>query len=253
VTTNLVHSDGSAFEVADFNPTTGALKSQTTYAGYSNSSTWARGEAWALYGFVQAYQSTDNPAFLSTAEEIANYFVSHLPSTDIPPWDFNAPGTQPVDTSAAAIAADGLVMLSTVAGSMSATYLLDAENILGALSGYFDTSGEAVLLDGFPGAGGTSTSLIFGDYYFLEALLRLQDVIAGEPGWVLYNPAALPEPSAWAMMRSASPGLALRDIGVVRGLFAREPLNWIANPLHADLARASAGAAAPDRRATGMR
>jgi unsaturated chondroitin disaccharide hydrolase len=63
------------------------------FSGFSNSSTWARGEAWALYGFVQAYQATDNPAFLTTAEEIANYFVNHLPSTDIPPWDFNAPGT----------------------------------------------------------------------------------------------------------------------------------------------------------------
>ena len=118
VTTNLVRSDGSTGEVADFNPTTGALLGVTTFAGYSNTSTWARGEAWALYGFVQAYQTSDNPAFLTTAEDVANYFVGELVADDtwIPPWDFDAPGTQPVDTSAAAIAADGLVMLSTVAG-----------------------------------------------------------------------------------------------------------------------------------------
>ena len=123
VTTNLVRSDGSTVEVADFNPTTGALLSQTTFAGYSNTSTWARGEAWALYGFVQAYQTSDNPAFLTTAEDVANYFVGELVGDDtwIPPWDFDAPGTQPVDTSAAAIAADGLVMLSTVAGSLGAS------------------------------------------------------------------------------------------------------------------------------------
>ena len=57
-------------------------------------STWARGQAWALYGFVQAYQTSDNPAFLKTAEGIANYFVGQLPADGIPPWDFDAPGSQ---------------------------------------------------------------------------------------------------------------------------------------------------------------
>ena len=97
---------------------------------------------------------SDNPATLTTAENIANYFVGELVAekTWIPPWDFDAPGTQPVDTSAAAIAADGLVMLSTVAGgTLGAMYLTDAEDILGALSGYFDTSGDAVLTDGYTG------------------------------------------------------------------------------------------------------
>src|ERR1700733_12969146 len=134
VTTNLVRSDGSTFEVADFDPTTGALLSQGTFAGFSDSSTWARGQAWALYGFVQAYQTSDNPAFLTTAEAVANYFVAHLPANDIPPWDFDAPRTQTGNTSAAAIAADGLVMLSTVAGANGSLYLMDAENILGSLS-----------------------------------------------------------------------------------------------------------------------
>ncbi len=203
VTKNLVRSDGSTFEVADFDPTTGALLSQGTFAGYSDSSTWARGQAWALYGFVQAYQTSDNPAFLQTAEDVANYFVANLPADFIPPWDFDAPGSQPVDTSAAAIAADGLVMLSTVAGTsaLRASYLLDAENILGSLSSDYlneDPNGESVLIDGFPGDGGTNTALIYGDYYFTEALLRLQNVLDGKPGWVLYSP--VPEPSTWAMM-----------------------------------------------------
>ncbi|HEY1863928.1 MAG TPA: PEP-CTERM sorting domain-containing protein [Roseiarcus sp.] len=202
VTTNLVRTDGSTFEVADFNPTTGALLSQGTFAGYSDSSTWARGQAWALYGFVQAYQTSDNPAFLATAEAVANYFVGQLlaDGTWIPPWDFNAPGSQPVDTSAAAIAADGLIMLSTVAGTSGSSYLTDAEEILGSLSNYFDLNpkGESVLIDGFPGNGGTNTALIYGDYYFTEALLRLQNVLDGKPDWVLYS--QVPEPSTWAMM-----------------------------------------------------
>jgi unsaturated chondroitin disaccharide hydrolase len=204
VTTNLVRSDGSTFEVADFDPTTGALLSQGTFAGFSDSSTWARGQAWALYGFVQAYQTSNDPAFLTTAEEVASYFVGHSPANGIPPWDFDAPGTQPVDTSAAAIAADGLVMLSTVAGTsaLKAEYLTDAENILGSLSSLYlgPASGESVLFDGFPGNGGTNTALIYGDYYFTEALLRLQDVLDGKPGWVLYSPTTVPESSTWAMM-----------------------------------------------------
>ncbi len=215
VTTNLVRTTpvsafGSTYEVAVFNQTTGALESRGTFAGYSDSSTWARGQAWALYGFVQAYQTSDNPAFLTTAEDIANYFVGQLlaDNTWIPPWDFNALGTPPVDTSAAAIAADGLIMLSTVSGSLGAGYLLDAENILGALSSdYLDLAptGEAVLLDGFPGAGKTNTALIYGDYYFTEALLRLQNVLDGKPGWLLYSP--VPEPSTWAMMLLGFAGL----------------------------------------------
>ena len=161
-----------------------------------------------MYGFVQAYQTSGDPAFLTTAEDVANYFVSHSPTNGIPPWDFDAPGTQPVDTSAAAIAADGLVMLSTVAGTNAQLYLDDAENILGSLSANYldvDPTGEFVLIDGFPGNGGTNTALIYGDYYFTEALLRLQNVLDGKPGWVLYSP--VPEPSTWAMMLLGFAGL----------------------------------------------
>jgi unsaturated chondroitin disaccharide hydrolase len=158
---------------------------------------------------VQAYQTSDNPAFLTTAEDLANYFVSHSAANGIPPWDFDATGTPPVDTSAAAIAADGLVMLSTVAGTSGSGYLTDAENILESLSSSYldvDPTGESVLIDGYPGgANATNTALIYGDYYFTEALLRLQNVLDGKPGWVLYSP--VPEPSTWAMMLLGFAGL----------------------------------------------
>ena len=207
VTTNLVRSDGSTYQLANFNPTTGARLSQGTFAGYSNTSTWARGQAWALYGFVQAYQASDNPAFLTTAEAVANYFVDHLPANGIPPWDFGAPATptRPVDTSAAAIAADGLVMLSTVAGTKT-HYLRDAENILGSLSSSYlgPQSGESVLFDGYTGVNGKNTALIYSDYYFTDALLRLQSVLDGQPSRLLssslLSSPQVPEPSTWAMM-----------------------------------------------------
>ena len=171
---------------------------------------------------MQAYQTSDNPAFLRTAEGIANYFVGHLnKTTDIPPWDFDAPAspTPAVDTSAAAIAADGLVMLSTVAGTstLKTVYLQDAENILGSLSGsYLDrssASGESVLLDGYPGGlNAKNTGLIYSDYYFTEALLRLQDVLDGKPGWLLYSPAvAVPLDSPRIAWRPPSPCIARRS------------------------------------------
>jgi unsaturated chondroitin disaccharide hydrolase len=201
VAKNLVRQDGSTYQLADFDPATGAPASPEYYqtGGLSATSVWARGQAWALYGFVQAYQTSGNPAFLTTAEALAAYFVVNSPTNGIPPWDFDALGTQPVDTSAAAIAADGLVMLSTAAGTNGSQYLQDAENILESLSSSYlgPASGESVLFDGFPGNGGTNTALIYGDYYFTEALLRLQDVLDGKPGWVLYSP--VPEPSTWAM------------------------------------------------------
>jgi unsaturated chondroitin disaccharide hydrolase len=225
VTTNLVRLGGSTYQLSDFNPVTGAPESPQYYqtGGLSSTSVWARGQAWALYGFVQAYQTSDNPAFLTTAEALATYFVENSPN-GIPPWDFDATGTPPVDTSAAAIAADGLVMLSTVAGTSGSLYLQDAENILGSLSSSYldvDPTGESVLIDGFPGHGATNTALIYGDYYFTEALLRLQNVLDGKPGWALYSPQSVlggqpalllssltvPEPSTWAMMLLGFAGL----------------------------------------------
>ena len=241
VEADFVRTNGSTFELDNFNPMTGALLSHGTFAGYSNASTWARGQAWALYGFVQAYQTSDNPAFLTTAEKVANYFVGHLPKDDVPYWDFNAPvtPTTPVDTSAAAIAADGLVMLSTVAGTsaLKTSYLKDAENILGSLTSGFlgPRSGESVLFDGYTGStSGVNTALIYGDYYFTEALLRLQDVLDGRPDWVMYTPAGKDPLVATAGLFNGAfsmdpTGSNASDWGLVTGFSTRgipEPSTW---------------------------
>ena len=243
--TYLVRSNGSTYEMADFNPTTGAFIANYTYAGLSVNSTWSRGQAWALYGFVQAYHNTKNPAFLTTAEQLAAYFFNNLPPDHVPYWDFDAPAspTTPRDTSAAAIGADGLIMLSTVAATQAerATYLKEAREILASLSVSYlaPASGEAVLTDGtdsVPGNDEVDTALIFGDYYFTEALLRLQYVDEGKAAWWLYNEspstvlaaaseAASPEPSTWAMMLLGFAGLGFRRLsqGKKRAVASDQP------------------------------
>ena len=236
---NLVRSNGSTYQLANFDPATGAPASPEYYqtGGLSATSVWSRGQAWGLYGFVQAYEATDNTAFLTTSEKIANYFFAHLPSDYVPYWDFDAPvtPTTPRATSAAAIAADGQVMLSTVAQTHAqrVKYLTEAEDILGSLSSSHlaPASGEAVLIDGaepVPTDYEVNTALIFGDYFFTEALLRLQDRLEGEPGRRLYNrkagaglgselSGAIPEPSVWAMMLLGFAGLGSAAFRAIRG------------------------------------
>jgi unsaturated chondroitin disaccharide hydrolase len=196
---HLVRSNGSTYQIADFNPTTGAFLGNYTWQGLSVNSTWSRGQAWGIYGFAQAYEATGNVAFLTESEKIANYFVKNLPSNDVPYWDFSAPvtATTPRDTSAAAVAADGLMLLATDAATAGqrAYYTTWAADILGSLSASYlaPASGEADLIDGsgdVPANSEVDTALIFGDYYFTEALLRLEDHYDRLPGWSLYGDSA---------------------------------------------------------------
>lgn len=178
-----VRPDGSTFHVVDFDPATGAILSQQTHQGYQDGSTWARGQAWGLHGFVMAYREANDPDFLATAEALADYFLDHLPADQIPYWDFDAPNipNEPRDSSAAAIAASGLLELSTLASDPARrqAYRTAAEGILGSLmSSAYLSDGQAssgILLHGTghqPAGSEIDVSLIYGDYYFIEALLR---------------------------------------------------------------------------------
>ena len=154
-----------------------------------------------------------------------------MPANDVPYWDFSAPAssTTPRDTSAAAIAADGLMMLSQDATTTSERnfFLGEAANILSSLTTSYlaPTSGEAVLTDGTgddPHNSEVDTALIFGDYYFTEALLRLQDYYDSEPGWSLYGgsslalaagplyASAVPEPSSTLIFGGSVLALVIR-------------------------------------------
>jgi hypothetical protein len=109
-----VRPDGSTFHVCDFSATTGALYLCRTAQGLSDTSTWARGQAWAIYGFAEMFAATGDEAYLRTATRCAEWFIRHLPADGTPFWDFSddpAPGITPRDSSAAMIAANGMLLV----------------------------------------------------------------------------------------------------------------------------------------------
>ena len=184
-----VRADGSTFQLVIFNSGTGAVISSGTVQGYRNDSTWARGQAWAVHGFTQAYAYTSDARMLATARSAADYFIGHLPADGVPYYDFQAPATdRPRDSSAAAIAASGLLWLARIEpdGCRAQTYLDAAKRILTSLSA------PPYLSQGTPGAasillhataqhqqGDVDNGLVYADYYFLEALLRYRDIASG--------------------------------------------------------------------------
>jgi len=177
VIARMVRSDGSVFQRFFFNGTTGQAIGGENYQGYSNSSTWSRGQAWAVYAFSRIAELSGRADFLAAAKKVADYFVSHLPSDFVPYWDFQSPNIPKTyrDTSAAAIAARGLLRLGKMTSDTS--YTTAATNILSSLlsSKYLaeGTKSQGILQHAalhVPKNRGADVSLIFADYYVLEAI-----------------------------------------------------------------------------------
>lgn len=187
---DFVRPDGSTYHHILYNPTTGAIVTRANRNGYSDESTWARGQAWALYGFAVALRETGDPDFRESAQRVADYFVNHLPADFVPYWDFDVPVTEDTlkDSSTAAIGAVGLLELAEVlTGSVRAgRYRLTSGNILRSLmSGNYLAQGTAssgIVLHGtgepphFPNAE-TNVSLIYGDYHLMYALQKYQALL----------------------------------------------------------------------------
>jgi unsaturated chondroitin disaccharide hydrolase len=182
-----VRSDGSTYQIVDYDPTTGEIIEKATKQGYSTESTWSRGQAWGLYGFTMTYRYTEEPLFLETAQKIANYYIDHLPEDYIPYWDFNAPNIpdEVKDVSAATVAAAGLLeLVSFVAeGKDRRKYLNAACNTIGSLCSSYMTKGtnrSGILLHACqsrPQDKDIDVSAINADYYFIEALMRYKECI----------------------------------------------------------------------------
>ena len=176
-----VREDGSTYHIVVFDPVSGKVRKKVTWQGYNDESCWSRGHAWAIYGFAIAgkYRKDD---FVRIAEKLADYYIAKCPSDYVPYWDFNdleAPNTVK-DSSAAAITASGLLNLSYVEPDKTKAekYREVAYKILEALSKNYlaDNSSQGILLHGCfdkPKNIAIDSSLIWGDYYYFEALTKL--------------------------------------------------------------------------------
>jgi unsaturated chondroitin disaccharide hydrolase len=178
VRAHFIRPDGSLVHLVDFDPATGAVIAERNPQGYDLHSTWARGQAWAVAGFAIAYRETQDVRFLQAARRTAAYFVGHLPSDCVPYWDFQAPGIPfaPRDSSAGAIAADGLLSLSRLDPDPARRHadLQASGALLAALIGHdLPAGGQALLAHGTADkqTGATDIGTSYGDYYFLDALL----------------------------------------------------------------------------------
>lgn len=185
---NHFRPDHSSYHVVIYDVNTAEVTKQITNQGTADSSAWARGQAWGLYGYVVMYRETKDPKYLKQAEDIAGFITGHpnLPADKIPYWDFNAPGIPNAlrDSSAAAIIASALFELSTYAANEKATkYYADAKTILSNLltPEYIaapKTNGGFLLKHGvgnMPKNSEVDTPLSYGDYYLVEAMLRYKN------------------------------------------------------------------------------
>ena len=181
----LMDREGAVIHEAIFNPARGEFRNLSTQQGYSPFTCWARGLAWAIYGFTDTYLFTGEPFFLKTAERCAEYYLANTPAGGVPFWDYGAPGIpdEPLDSSAAAIVAGAFWKLKEIDGTQSgpAVYRRAALTILSTLAGdeflgTHDPAYEGILRHGVyhrPMNWGVDESVMWGDYFFMEALHRV--------------------------------------------------------------------------------
>lgn len=175
-----VRDDGSVNHIVEFDPFSGEMIRTYGGQGYEVGSSWTRGQSWGLYGFVLSYIHTKDENYLNTARRIAHYFISNTPENGLIPVDFRQPAECTwEDSTAAAIAACGLIELSRyVSGRDSDIYLNAALKLLKALdekrcSWDADIDNLLEKCTAEYHSEEHEFSIIYGDYYFIEALLKL--------------------------------------------------------------------------------
>ncbi len=179
----LVRGDGSTSHEGLFDLATGEFLRQSTQQGYRSDSCWSRGLAWSLYGFGAAYGYSRDARFLATAQACADYYVANTPPGGAPPWDYDAPAESRklLDTSAAAIAAGGLLRLSRLtqdsdrAQRYRETALRTLTTLCQSHLAHSDPRWEGILKNGVYHLHerlGVDESVMWGEYFFVEALDR---------------------------------------------------------------------------------
>jgi hypothetical protein len=183
---NHFRPDYSTWHVIDYSLTDGTVRNKHTAQGYAHESTWARGQAWAIYGYTVCYRYTKNQKYLEQAQKAFELVANHpnLPLDGVPYWDYNAPGipNEKRDASSAAIIASALYELSQYADS--AFYKNWADKIISSLSSpnylaVLGENGNFILkhsVGSIPHNSEVDVPLNYADYYFLEALKRKRDL-----------------------------------------------------------------------------
>jgi len=179
--------DYSSYHVVSYDTITGMPHKKQTHQGYSDESSWSRGQAWGLYGYTYLYRELKEDRYLQQARNIANYIINHpnMPKDYIPYWDFNTPEIPdtPRDASAGAIIASALIELSGyVEPELSKKYMRVAEMQIRTLASpeYTAKPGENgcfILMHstgGYPFNSEVDAPLTYADYYYLEALTRMK-------------------------------------------------------------------------------
>ena len=175
--------DYTSYHVAVYDTLTGHFIKGMTHQGYSDSSMWARGQAWAIYGYTVVYRETQDPKYLDFVQRVTDVYLKRLPDDYIPYWDFDDPAIPyaPRDASAACVVASALLELSGyVSPEKGSTYREAALRMLESLSSDKYQCGKqkpAFLLHStghYPNGSEIDASIIYADYYYIEALLRLK-------------------------------------------------------------------------------
>lgn len=180
----IVRPDGSTYHSFVFDPVSGVPLRGETVQGFADESCWSRGQAWGIHGFATACRYTGDVRFRAAAVRLADYALAHLPEDSIPYWDYRLPEAAPHyrDSSAGAIMAAGLFLLTDLLddATKAAHYRDTARAILNELIAAYTTfnhshaeglltQGASHVVEGF-----TDNMLPYGDYFFIEALLRAQ-------------------------------------------------------------------------------
>lgn len=186
---NHFREDYTSYHVVIYDTLTGEKIKGITHQGYADTSMWARGQAWSIYGYTVTYRETKDPKFLAFAEKVADVYISRLPEDLIPSWDFDAPRIpeELKDASAASVTASALLELAQFVDKAKGNAYRDlAERMLRTLSSAAYQSREinpSFLLHSTghkPNGTEVDASIIYADYYYIEALLRLKKAREGK-------------------------------------------------------------------------
>lgn len=180
--------DGSCYHVVDYDLKDGSVRHRQTAQGYADESAWARGQAWAIYGYTMCYRETGDSRYLDQAVRTFEFMKNHpnMPEDLVPYWDMNAPDipNEPRDASSAAVIASALYELSTYPVENPGEYKEYADKIMESLASDKYTAkpgenGRFILMHSvgsIPHNNEIDVPLNYADYYFLEGLKRKRDL-----------------------------------------------------------------------------